>query len=317
MMRWLFDWLFFGIIYLAIRMGLWVVKHGPRRLVYLFYNALADLSYYLCPRLRKRSIKNLRMALGDQLDARAASGLVQKSLRNFSRGIVELGHALSATPEELQREIPVVGWEHMEKALAGGKGVIALSAHLGNFFLVGARLSMKGYPTHILVNPPKNARLRDLLVQLRLRTGQKTIHARPRRHASSELLRVLRQNELAVVIADEHGAKRGIRVQFFGRTVMARRGPATLALRSGAALVPVYVTRGRDNKLTLTIEPEIEVQRSGDMSADNVENTMRITHWLERVVRAYPDQWNWMGVRWQEGSGGVAGGKESCYERVA
>jgi len=159
--------------------------------------------------------------------------------------------------------------------------------------------------------------LRDFLVQLSLRIGQKIIHARPRRHASSELLRVLRQHELAVVIADEHGARRGIRAPFFGHTVMARRGPATLALRSGAALLPVYITRGRDNTLTLTIEPEIEVQRSGDMSADNVENTMRITHWLERVVRAYPDQWNWIGVRWQEGSGGVAGGKESCYERVA
>ncbi len=316
-MRWLFHRLFFAIIYLAINVGLWIVKHCPRRLVYLFSDALADLSYYLCQSLRKRSIKNLRMALGDQLDVRAASGMVRKSLRNFSRGIVELGHALSVTPEELQREIPVAGWEHMEKALARGKGVIALSAHLGNFFLVGARLSMKGYPTHILVNLPKNVRLRDFLVQLSLRIGQKIIHAKPRRHASSELLRVLRQHELAVVIADEHGARRGIRAPFFGHTVMARRGPATLALRSGAALVPVYITRGRDNTLTLTIEPEIEVQRSGDMSADNVENTMRITRWLERVVRAYPDQWKWMGVRWQEDSGSVAAGKESCYERVA
>ena len=124
-MRWLFHRLFFGIIYLAISVGLWIVKHCPRQLVYLLSDALADLSYYLCQRLRKRSIKNLRMALGDQLDVRAASGMVRKSLRNFSRTIVELGHALSAIPEELQREIPVVGWEYMEKALARGKGVIA------------------------------------------------------------------------------------------------------------------------------------------------------------------------------------------------
>ncbi len=316
-MRWLYDRLFFGIISLAMSVGLWIVKHGPRRLVYLFSDALADLSYYLIQRLRKRSIRNLRMALGDQLDVRAASSMVQKSMRNFFRGVLEAGHALSTFRATLKQEISVVGLEHMEKAVAKGRGVIALGAHLGNFFLVGARLALEGYPTHFLVNPPKNMKLRDLLVQFRLRTGHKTIHARPRRHASSELLRVLRQNELAVVIADEHGAKRGIRVPFFGRTVMARRGPATLALRSGAALVPVYITRGRDNTLTLTIEPEIEVQRSGDMSADNVENTMRITHWLERVIRAYPDQWNWMGVRWQEGSGGVAAGKESCYERVA
>ena len=247
-MRWLYDRLFFGIIYLAMSVGLWIVKHGPRRLVYLFSDALADLSYYLIQRLRKRSIRNLRMALGDQLDVRAASSMVQKSMRNFFRGVLEAGHALSTLRATLKQEISVVGLEHMEKAVAKGRGVIALGAHLGNFFLVGARLALEGYPTHFLVNPPKNTKLRDLLVQFRLRTGHKTIHARPRRHASSELLRVLRQNELAVVIADEHGAKRGIRVPFFGRTVMARRGPATLALRSGAALVPVYITRGRQRR---------------------------------------------------------------------
>ena len=139
-MRWLFDWLFFGIIYLAIRVGLWIVKHVPRRLVYLFSDALADISYYLCQKLRKRSVRNLTIALGDRMDMREPTWVVRKSLRNFFRGIVEIGHALSTTPEELQREIPVVGREHMEKALAKGKGVIALSAHLGNFFWLGGCL---------------------------------------------------------------------------------------------------------------------------------------------------------------------------------
>lgn len=243
--------------------------------------------------------------------------MVQKSLRNFFRGIVEIGHAISATPEELQREIPVAGREHLEKALAKGKGVIALSAHLGNFFLVGTVLAMEGYPTYLLVNPPKNGSLRDLLDQYRLKTGQRTIHARPRRRASSELLRVLRQNKLAVVIADEHRAGSGICMPFFGRTVLAKRGPATLALRTGAALVPVYLIRGRDDTLTLIVEPEIELQRSGNVGADIRENTLRITQWLERIVRSYPDQWNWMNIRWQEDSPGAVTGKENRYEKVA
>jgi KDO2-lipid IV(A) lauroyltransferase len=119
------------------------------------------------------------------------------------------------------------------------------------------------------------------------------------------------------MIADEHGAKRGIRVPFFGRTVMARRGPATLALRSGAPLVPVYLIRGQNSTLTLIVEPEIEIQRSGDVSADIRENTLRITQWLERIVSSYPDQWNWMNFRWQEDLPGAVTGKENRYERVA
>jgi KDO2-lipid IV(A) lauroyltransferase len=210
-----------------------------------------------------------------------------------------------------------VGWAHLKEAMARGKGVIAIGAHLGNFFLVGTRLALEGYPIHELVNQPNNESLRELLVQYRLKSGKKTIHARPRRQAFAELLGVLRQNELAVVIADEHRGGRGIRVPFFGRAVLARRGPATLALRTRAALLPVYVVRDASGRRTMVIEPEIEVLRSGDISADIIENTLRITQWLEKVVRSYPDQWIWKNIHWQDGTDDVAIEKGKGYERVA
>lgn len=316
-MRLLFDRLIFGIIYLAIRVGLWIVKFGPRRLVFLFSDGLANLSYYLFQSFRRRSVRNLRMALGDRLDAKEIDRVVRKTLRNFFRGVVEAGYSLCVASQELRREIPVVGGAHLEEAMARGKGVIAIGAHLGNFFLVGTRLALEGYPIHVLVKPPNNKSLRELLVQFRLKTGKKTIHARPRRQAFSDLLGVLRQNELAVVIADEHRDGRGIRVPFFGRTVLARRGPATLALRTGAALLPVYMIRSPSGRLTLIIEPEIKVPRSGDIGADVIENTMKINQWLERVVRSYPDQWIWKNIHWQEGTDDVAVQKGKGYERVA
>ena len=132
----------------------------------------------------------------------------------------------------------------------------------------------------------------------RLQVRQKTIHARPRREALQELRAVLRRNEIAVVIADEYREGNGIQVQLFGRTVIARRGPITLALRTGAAVVPAYVIRQADESLKLVIEPELELDRSGKGKAQINENTIRITHWLERTVRKYPEQWNWMNIRW-------------------
>jgi KDO2-lipid IV(A) lauroyltransferase len=127
----------------------------------------------------------------------------------------------------------------------------------------------------------------------------------------------LRRNELAIIIADEYRSGDGIDVPFFGRTVTARRGPATLALRTGAAVVPVYLVRDQRGRLALNIEPEIEMSRSGDIKADVRENTMRITQWVERVVRSYPDQWNWMHVYWRQGPVGAAVGKEDGYEGFA
>lgn len=297
-------------------LGLLSIKILPRRLLLLFARAAADLGFYLFHRFRARSIRNLTLALGDQLDAREIASVVRGSLRNFFRAFVEVGLALETAPEEIRTQVPVLGREYLDAALAKGKGAIALSAHLGNFFLVGTRLSAEGFVASVLVNQPSNGYFGRLMDGWRLRVGQRTIHARPRRLAFRDLVQALRRNEITIVIADEYRSGSGVFVPFFGRTVLARRGPATLALRTGAALVPIYLIRRPDGELVLIIEPEIELARSGTIKADVRENTLRIAQWLEKTVSAYPNQWNWMNVRWHRASLGAAAGKEPGYEKL-
>jgi KDO2-lipid IV(A) lauroyltransferase len=105
------------------------------------------------------------------------------------------------------------------------------------------------------------------------------------------------------MIADEYRKGNGIEVSFFGRPVIARRGPVTIALRTGAAIVPICMVRQPDNSLKLVIEPELELDRTARGKNEISENTTRITQWLERTVRAYPDQWNWTNIRrWGPGN---------------
>jgi KDO2-lipid IV(A) lauroyltransferase len=199
----------------------------------------------------------------------------------------------------MRARIPVVGRENIDAALAKSKGVLILSAHLGNFFLIGSRLAIEGIPTFVLVNQPRDGRFAELMDQYRLQVRQKTIHARPRRMALQELNDVLRGNQAVVMIADEYRKGSGIEVSLFGRAVIARRGPVTLALRTGAAIVPACMVRQPDNSLKLIIEPELKLERTIRGKAQIRDNTILITQWLERTVRAYPDQWNWMNVgRW-------------------
>jgi KDO2-lipid IV(A) lauroyltransferase len=134
----------------------------------------------------------------------------------------------------------------------------------------------------------------------RLKVRQKTIHARPRREALRKLYQVLRANELAIVIADEYRRNNGIPMPFFGHTVLARRGPATLALRTGAAIVPVYLIHDKNRDLKLIVEPELDLIRTDKDKSAITENTLRMTRWLERTVRTYPEQWNWMNIHWQD-----------------
>lgn len=291
----------------AAHFGAWVgfnagclaVRIFPRPWLYRFADRLADIGFYLFHGFRTKSIRNVSFALREKLTGVEVEALVRKSLRNFFRDFVEIVVALAIPPDKLRSEIPIAGREHLDRALAKGNGVIALSGHLGNFFLVGTRLATEGYATWVLINPPRNRDFARFMDNYRLKVRQKTIHARPRREALRKLNQVIRCNGIAVVIADEFRGNDGIHVPFFGRTVLARRGPATLSLRTGASVVPIYLIHDASQGLKMIIEPELELIRSDKDKSAIRENTLRITQWLERTVRAYPEQWNWMNIDWQ------------------
>ena len=287
---------------IGMRLAILAVKIIPRRAVYLIADSFAAIAFHFFRSFRARSIENLGLALGNHASATRLRQIARDSLKNFFRAFIELPITLAANTHELRDMVSVLGCDHLDAALAKGNGVILLSAHLGNFFLLGTRLALGGYSIHVLVNQPRHGRFAQLMDRYRLRVLQTTIHARPRREALKQVVRVLRRNEVVIIIADEYRrSSSGIRVPFFGRSVLARRGPVTLALRTGAAIVPAYVIRGHDNRLTMIIEPEIELFRSEHKSRMG-ENILHITQWLEKTVRRYPDQWNWMNIKWDKAS---------------
>jgi KDO2-lipid IV(A) lauroyltransferase len=300
MTRWFLERFTYAATRFGLEVGCLTVRVLPRRWIFTLSDSLASLGYYLFRGFRRRSITNLSLALADQLDSAGVEATVRRSLRNFLRACVEIGVALESSGDDLRSNIAVSGRENLDEALAKGNGVIVLSAHLGNFFLIGTRLALAGYATHVLVNQPRNGLFARLMDDYRLRVRQRTIHARPRRAALHELNQVLRGNGVAVMIADEYRKGDGIHVPLFGRKVLARRGPATLASRTGAAIVPACMVRQPDDSLRLIIEPELEIVRPGKAKAEIRENTLRMTQWIERTVRKHPDQWNWMNIRWRE-----------------
>jgi lauroyl/myristoyl acyltransferase len=295
--------------WVGLKAGCLTVRIFPRTWLYRFADTLARIAYHLFRGFRTRSTRNVDFALGEKLTEVQVEEIVRKSLQNFFRDFVEIAIALVIPADELRSEILIEGRENLDTALAKGRGVIVLSAHLGNFFLAGTRLAIENYPTYVLINQPRDRQFARFMDDYRLKVQQKTIHARPRREALRELSQVLRRNELAVVIADEYRGSNGIHAPFFGHTVLARRGPATLALRTGAAVVPVYlVHQGQD--LKMIIEPELDLIRTARDKAAIGENTLRMTQWLERTVRAYPEQWNWMNIHWQEDENHTSVAKE-------
>jgi KDO2-lipid IV(A) lauroyltransferase len=129
---------------------------------------------------------------------------------------------------------------------------------------------------------------------LRAQIGVDTISARPRQEAVKGILRALRRNGIVLVIADEFKSG-GVDTTFMGQRAAAPRGPASLALRTGAAIVPIFAPREPDGSVILQIAPELELMRYGDVEASVAETTRLFSQCIEEAIFRYPDQWNWLG----------------------
>lgn len=300
----------------GFKLGCSLVRVFPG-LAFRLADSLARLAYILFRRYRTRARANIRAALGKDLDATTIDAIARRSLRNFFRSCVEIAVAIGVSEDQFRAWVPVTGRQNVDRALAKGRGVIVLSAHLGNFFLLGSRLAVDGLPTSVLVNQPRDGKFAEMMDAYRLQVRQRTIHARPRQLAFKELRETLAKNHAVVVIADEYRRGSGVEVSLFGRTVIARRGPATLAMRTGAPIVPARLVRQPDDTLQLIIEPELELERAARRKNQIKDNTVRITRWVERTVRAHPDQWNWMNLRWWKQPSSGAAGASAVLERAS
>jgi lauroyl/myristoyl acyltransferase len=155
-------------------------------------------------------------------------------------------------------------------------------------------LAASGYPFSVVVKHPGDERFARLIDGYRAQLGIQTISAKPRREAVRGILRALRQNRVVLVIADEFKSG-GVMVDFMGQPSPAPRGPASLALRTGAATLPMFATREADGSLLLSIGPEIEPVHNDDVEESVAATTALYTRHLENAIRNYPDQWNWLG----------------------
>ena len=276
-----------------VRMLPWI----PARGLSAFASAGARLTFVILSRYRARMETNLATALGEELPSlEERTALIRRAWRNFAQGILETSTLTYAPKEKILSAVAIEGEEHLERALAKGKGVIALSAHIGNFTMIGVRLAAAGYPFSVVVKQPRDRGFARLIDQYRAEVGIQTISAKPRMEAVRGVLRALRGNGVVLMIADEFRFG-GVEVDFFGCPMKAPRGPAALALRTGAATVPMFATRDANDRLTLHIEPEIDLIASDGLAQAVDANTALFTRHLEAMVRRYPDQWNWLGFR--------------------
>lgn len=273
-----------------------VLPRIPQRRRLALTGFLARITFIVLWRFRRRMDENVAAAIGREcLDGAERKKLVWRAWMNFARGVLDTAEAMYFSRGHVLSTVALEGEEHIRRALEKGRGVLALSAHLGAFTMIGPRLAAAGFPFSVVVKQPGDERFARLIDGYRAQIGVHTISAKPRREAVRGILKALRENRIVLVIADEF--KSGdVMVDFLGLKVPAPRGPATLALRTGAVTLPMFAVRQPDGSLTLAVGAPLSPVERADLEESVVATTAVYTRHLETAIRRHPDQWNWLGL---------------------
>ena len=274
------------LVYWAYRAALPLAAVVPPRLAYPLLDRIGDLARLLNRPARRAVEANVLRVLGRP--GRRWRLAVRGAFRHGARNYYDTLRIPRLTAGEIAELVPVRGWEHLDAALGVGKGAILVGAHLSSIALAAQTIAARGHTIRIVVEPVRPPELLQLLIDLRTGVGLQLVPLGPR--LGVELLAALRRNEVVGLIVDRDVAGTGICVPFFGEPTRLPSGPALLALRSGAAILPAIVVR-RGARLGGTIEPPIPIVRGDGAREDVRAITRAITARLEYYIGRHPEQW--------------------------
>lgn len=240
--------------------------------------------------------ENLRHAFPDW-DAERRLSVARGVYRHFGRMIIDILWLRGHSRDEVMSRLEVIGREHVEEAMSRGRGAIFVTAHLGNWEVIGLAHGWSFAPIGVVARPLDNPGLDRRLCDFRAMAGNWVIY---KQDALREVLRTLRAGGAVAFLIDQNvQEKDGIFVDFFGRPAATTTVVAALAVKTGCALVPGHTTIGPDGRYRAVYDPPLEWTPSGNKQADVAHITQELTRTIEGWIREHPEQWLWIHRRWK------------------
>jgi lauroyl/myristoyl acyltransferase len=260
----------------------------PPRIGYGLGRPVGALLLATSPQLRRILTCNFRHVLGPDASEEEVQSLVRRACANIIKGHYDLFRLSRLSTEEILAMTKVEGEEHIEEALARGKGVILVGAHFGNVdILIQLPLAL-GVPLSTPVEHIEPERLFQYTLRLRTSHGVRMF---PTGGPMMGLYRALKRGEVVGLAADRAIDVSTRKVEFFGAPASLPEGPVRLALRTGAALIPGFCRRLPDNTFHARIGPAFELPNTGDGEADVTAGMKMVVEVLERAISQEPEQW--------------------------
>lgn len=272
-----------------------VLRPMPWRTVQAFGRALGRVAHLVDARHRRVVRENLRRSdLG--LSEREVRALARECFAHFGGMLLATVPMLHLEADELRRRVRLEGLEHWDAVAAEGKGFIVLTGHYGNWEATALGLSLSGRPFAVVGRELDNPLLEPHLRALRSRFGNRVI---PKAGAMRETLKAFKKGEGVGFLIDQDALSSGIFVKFLGRWASTHAAAATLAVRYGVPVLPLFSTPQPDGTVTVRIHPPFHAETTGDTERDVWIATQRMSDWIDATIRQDPRWWFWMHRRFK------------------
>jgi KDO2-lipid IV(A) lauroyltransferase len=279
----------------------------PRKWSYWIGCRVAEIEYFRKVKTRrivKANLSNI-MSLGSSgpVDDSEISKQAKAVFRNFAKYLVDFFFFANLDGDQIKKLVNVKGIQNMHDAFKKGKGVIGITAHLGNWELGGVVTSLFGFNVNAVALSHENTKINRLFVNQRSAKG---INVIPVGSDFNKYLSVLRKNQFIALVGDRLTSDAGIKINFFNKTAVIPKGPAVLSLRTGAPIVPAFMIRNPDDTFDFVFEDLIEPSDLINAKTGSVEVlSKKIVSVMETYISKYPEQWFLFYNIWTNGVGAV------------
>ena len=290
-------WLRRASVYAFVKSLMLIAHVLPRSSALRLFGGLGAVGFLLLRKDRTRTEVNLSLAF-PECSRRETRKLARRVYVDLGRNCVDVFRLPQLKWQELGSIVRVEGLSYLEEALSRGKGVIAVTGHIGCWELMGAHLSMSGYPLAVIVCPLRDPKLEKLIDSLRRSKGMKPISRMSNVKAAYSWLK---QGGVLGVLIDQDTSVKGVFCDFFGRQAYTAAGPAYLALRTDAAIVPMAIQMEEDGTQIVRVKEPIDIPAGLDTETCVRSVMQACTQAIEDYIRRRPTQWVWMHERWRTG----------------
>jgi Kdo2-lipid IVA lauroyltransferase/acyltransferase len=258
---------------------------------------LGAAAHALVRRRRAIALANLRQALGGEKDDAELRAICRASFAHLGVVFAEFLLLPSLSGAQLLERFRVTGLEHVQSARASGRGLVLITAHVGNWEWLCAAQAQLGVGAVIVTRHAHVGAVDRFWQQRRARSGVEVVDSFG---SLPQILGLLRAGRPVGLAIDQHeGGTGAARVPFLGRDAGTTRTPALLAARTGCAVLPAWSWRDDGGLHHATFGPEIPLREGATLEETIALTTRDYNAWLEGVVRAHPEQWLWVHRRWK------------------